>query len=231
MTLNLNRRLAPAGVMAGLLLAASAAGCGAGSHATGKSATATTSGTPAAFTSPSANPVAEPPLADAALTRGSSQRQIAETIVAFYRAAWEDDATEACDLFSPAGAAGFMHAASMSFPQSVNKLSTCEHAMEIYNAALGESASTAQDNDDSFNPSALDNVGVAEITVDGDSATAIAPTNVVDLINPEQIVLQRVDGRWLISASHSLNKSNLPAILARAKAKGELTPTRDRKHR
>ena len=166
--------------------------------------------------------------AAAALEHGSQSHQITEAIVAFYRGAWEDDATAACDEFSRAGVAGFMHAAKIAFPQSITPSSTCEHAMEIYNAALSESASTAEDNDPSFDTSALEDAGVAEIRIAGNSATAIAPTNALEVINPEQIVLQRVGGRWLIEASHSLNKSNLPQILAKAKAEGKLRP---KKHR
>jgi hypothetical protein len=199
------------------LATAALAGCGSTSHGSG-----TVTATPAAYTTKSANPVAAPPLGAAALEHGSPRHQITEAIVAFYRGAWEDDATAACGEFSRAGVAGFMHAAKTAFPQSITPSSTCEHAMEIYSAALSESVSTAEDNDTAFDPSALDNVGVEEIRVSGESATAIAPTNVVEVINPEQIVLQRLDGRWLIEASHSLNKSNLPEILAKAKAEGKL---------
>jgi hypothetical protein len=204
-------------------LAASAvlAGCGSSSVGSG-----TATATPAAYTTQTANPVAAPPLGLAALEHGSPRHQITDAIVAFYRGAWEDNATVACDEFSQAGVAGFMQAAKTAFPQSINRYSTCEHAMEIYSAALAESVSTAQDNDTSFDPSALDKVGVEEIRISGDSATAIAPTNVVEVINPEQIVLERLHGRWLIEASHSLNKSNLPQILAKAKAEGKLKPHR-----
>jgi hypothetical protein len=203
-----------------LSAATAVAGCGSSGHASG-----TATGTPAAYTT--ANPVAAPPLSLATLKRGSASHQISEAIVAFYRGAWEDDATAACDQFSPAGVKGFMQAAKTAFPQSINPETTCEHAMEIYNAALSESVSTAQDKDEAFNPKGLDNVGVEKIRITGDSATAIAPTNVLEVINPEQLVLTRQDGRWLIEASHSLNKSNLAQILAKAKAEGKLTP----KHR
>jgi hypothetical protein len=202
-----------------LSAATAVAGCGSAGHGSG-----TATGTPAAYTTKTANPVAAPPLSLAALKHGSASHQITEAIVAFYRGAWENNATAACDEFSAAGVKGFMHAAKTAFPQSINPESTCEHAMEIYNAALGESASTAEDNDEAFNPSGLDNVGVEKIRVTGDSATAIAPTNVLEVINPEQIVLTRLNGRWLIEASHSLNKSNLAQILAKAKAEGKLTP-------
>jgi hypothetical protein len=202
-----------------LAVGALLAGCGSSAQS---STIATAKGTPASYNAGQANPVATPPLPLSTLERGSAQHQITEAIVAFYRAAWEDDASGACDEFSPAGVAGFMHAAKLSFPDSINRYSTCEHAMEIYSAALGESISTAQDNDTSFDPSALGKVGVLEIKISGDTATALAPTNVLDVINPERIDLQRFGKRWLINASQSLNKSNLPEILAKAEADGKL---------
>jgi hypothetical protein len=204
-------------IIGALAVGAALTGCGSSAHST-----ATATGTPASYTTGQANPVATPPLPLSTLEHGSAKHQITEAIVGFYRGAWEDNASGACDEFSPAGVSGFMHAAKMSFPQSINRYSTCEHAMEIYSAALGESVSTAQDNDTSFSPSALGDVGVGDIRITGDSATAIAPLNAIDVINPEQIVLQRIGKRWLISASHSLNKSNLPAILAKAEAEGKL---------
>jgi hypothetical protein len=100
--------------------------------------------------------------------------------------------------------------------------------MAIYNAALGDSATNAEEADPSFSTAPLDNVGVAEIRIKGDTASAIAPTNIVELINPQLFLLTRVGSRWYINGSASLNKSNLPAILAKAKAKGLLTPHRAR---
>jgi hypothetical protein len=218
-----SRIMKPITIIGAVALTAALAGCGSSGPNQGQG-TATATATPAAYTTKTANPVAAPPLGVAALEQGSTRHQITEAIVTFYRGAFEDDATAACGEFSPAGVTGFMHAAKTAFPQSINRFSTCVHAMEIYSAALGESVSTAQDNDPSFNASALDNVGVEEIRVHGDSATTIAPTNAVEVINPEQIILERLHGRWLIEASHSLNKSNLPAILAKAKAEGKLKP-------
>jgi hypothetical protein len=208
-------------IIGALAVGAVLVGCGSSAKT---ATTAAAKGTPASYTTGQANPVATPPLPLSTLEHGSAKHQITEAIVAFYRGAWEDNASGACDEFSQAGVAGFMHAAKLSFPDSINRYSTCEHAMEIYSAALGESISTAQDNDTSFNPSALGNAGVAGIQITGDSATAIAPTNVIDVINPEQIDLQKIGNRWLITASHSLNKSNLPQILAKAEADGKLKP-------
>jgi hypothetical protein len=215
-----SRRLRAALVVAGSVAAIGASGCGSSRHADPQAQ----STTPAAFNSAGANPLAVPPVTDTALEHGSAPSQITKTIVAFYRAAWQDNATQACSLFSPAGVAGFMHAAETSFPQSVNGQSTCEHAMEIYNASLGDSASTTEENDPSFSPNAIANVGVADVQIAGATATAIAPTNVTDLINPEQFHLVRAHDHWLIDGSSSLNASNLPKILAEAKAKGELRP-------
>jgi hypothetical protein len=204
-------------------LTAVATGCGTTRLQTKASAD---SATPTAFKTPGASPLLYPPITDAALRRGSASHQVAETILAFYRAAWQDDPSNACARFSPKGLAGFMRAAGTAFPQAVTKQSTCEHAMEIYNAALGDSASTTQENDPSFTTAALDNVGATAIHVSGNTATAIAPTNVVDLINPERFYLSRTGSEWRIDGSASLNRSNLPKILAHAKSAGELRKPR-----
>lgn len=206
------RRLISAAVVAGLC--AVAAGCGSSNSKL------------AAQTTPAGNPLQAPQVTDVALRTGSDQHRITETIVAFYRAAWTDNASEACGLFSTSGAKGFMHAAAVSFPQSINKYSNCEHAMQIYNATLADSAETTQENDTAFNPSALNKVGVAAIQQHGSSATAIAPTNVADLINPKQIELVRTGDHWMISGSKSLNGSNLQKILSQAKAQGLLKRTK-----
>jgi hypothetical protein len=201
------------------LLAVGAAGCASSSqhpHAAAPRAT------PAAFTSPSANPVAVPPISARALISGSDAHRITETIVAFYRASWQGQASAACRLFSPAGRLGFLHAAAVAFPQGVSARSSCAHAMAIYNAALGDSVSNTEAADPSFSPAALDTVGVSAITMRGNRAAAIAPDNLAELINPQEIDLVRTAGRWQIDGSRSLNKSNLPQILARARAGGLL---------
>jgi hypothetical protein len=210
--------------LAALALGSALAGCG--SSRTGAQVT----GTPAAQRSaPGAEQLQAPPLSDAALQSGSPSHQITETIVAFYRAAWQDNATQACGLFTPAGRAGFMHAAAVSFPESINKYSNCEHAMEVYNATLADSEQTTEENDPTFDASALNNVGVALIQIHGRSATALAPTNVAELINPKRLYLVKSGQTWLIDGSKSLNASNLEKILAQAKAKGLLTPKRQGK--
>lgn len=222
----LSRSKGRAGLVSGAIAVATAmAGCG-GAHRSADPPAAPAAGTPAAFNTPAANPIAYPPISVTKLRSGPATQQVTEAIKAFYRAAWQDDAGRACARFSPTGVAGFMHAAETAFPQAVTSQSSCEHAMEIYNAALGDSATTAQENDPSFSTSAIDDVGVGGIKVSGSAATAIAPTNVVDLINPERFYLSRVNGLWLINGSSSLNKSSLPEVLAQAKAKGELTPKR-----
>jgi hypothetical protein len=204
-----------AGAAAATLGAAGLSGCGAG-HRAGS--------TPAASASAPAgvNPVAVPPITGAQLESGPATAQITATIVAFYRAAWQDQAQTACSLFSPAGVTGFMHAAAVSFPESMNRYSTCEHAMEIYNASLADSAQTTIENDPTFSTSTLDNVEVAYIHVHGDTASAIAPTNVAELINPKRIDLVRTGDRWQINDSKSLNASNLRHILLSAEAEGKL---------
>jgi hypothetical protein len=228
-TLNLtsHRRAAVAGLVA-LALGAGATGCGSSAQSAGGHASPS-AGTPTAYKTPGADPVAVPPVTDLRLETGPPSHQITETIVAFYRAAWQDNASQACALFSSAGQSGFLQAAHVSFPQSVQAGASCEHAMQIYNATLGVSASTAQDNDPSFTPDSLDQVGVGGIVVHGDRATAVAPTNVVELINPKQISLVHSGKRWLIDSSRSLNKSNLSQILARARAEGELKPKRGKR--
>lgn len=203
-----------------LAMCAGAAGCGSSQKATtDTSAAAPVKGTPA-----SASPLQAPPISADELRLGSAQHRIKETIVAFYRAAWQNDASSACGLFSATGRAGFMHAAAVSFPESMNKYSSCQHAMQVYNATLADSAQTTVANDPSFNTSALNAVGVEDIEVHGDTATAISPTNVAELINPKQLDLVRSGERWMISGSKSLNPSNLEHILRAARAKGLLSP-------
>jgi hypothetical protein len=155
---------------------------------------------------------------------GSARRQITETIAAFYRAAWQNDATHACGLFSPAGRAGFMRAAAISFPQSVNQFSTCTKAMQIYNASLGVSISNLQQSDPTVSGAALNHVNAGNITIKGITASAIAPLNAEPMINPKLIMLVRAGGRWLINGSQSLSKSDLPKILAQARKSGALKP-------
>jgi hypothetical protein len=191
-------------------IAAALAGCGGSSHHTGTTA-ATQNAT-----------VRAAPVSDLALVTGPPAQQITETIVAFYRAASQNDAARACSLFSPAGAAGFLRAAKISFPASINQFSTCTKAMEIYNASLTASISQLQQSDPAVSGAALDNVRVASISVRGVTATVLAPVNAEPMINPKLISLVRSGGRWLINGSESLNKSNLPQILAQARAKGLL---------
>jgi hypothetical protein len=206
--------------LAALAVSAATSGCGSShSTASGRPASAFTSGTPV-----SESPLTAPPVSVAQLRQGSPEHRITETIVAFYRAAWQNDATAACKLFSAAGRAGFLHAAAVSFPQSMNKYSSCEHAMQVYNATLADSAQTTVSNDPSFNTSALNAVRVQDIQVHGDHATAISPTNVAELINPKQLDLVRAGDEWMLDGSKSLNPSNLKQILDKAQAKGQLTP-------
>lgn len=212
-------------LVAGAITAA-AAGCGGTARTGATPGRSTATGTPAAFTSPDANPVAVPPVSERALRSGSDAQRITRAIVAFYRAAWEGQGSTACAQFSPQGRTGFLRAAHVAFPQGVGARSTCAHAMALYNAALGDSASNAEAADPSFSTAPLDHVGVAGIEVRGRRATAIAPTNVVQLINPERFELVRSGGRWYIDSSHSLNRSNLQAILRAARSNGLLSRKR-----
>jgi hypothetical protein len=164
-----------------------------------------------------------PPVSDLELATGSPTHQITETLVSFYRAAWQDDAERACSLFSPAGAAGFMKASRTAFPSSALPSSPCSHDMQLFSAALGDSVSNLQQSQPNVSGDILNNVGVAAITVHGDTATALAPMNVETIVNPKRIDLVRLSGRWRIAGSHSLNASNLPAILKRAQQHGALS--------
>jgi hypothetical protein len=203
-----------------VIAALAAGGCGTSHH---KAAVAKTT---SASLAAGANPVAAPPFTDAALSTGTAQHQITATVAAFYRAAYENDALRACSLFSPNGLTGFMRAAAVSFPASINKFSTCKEAMQIYNASLATSITNLQNSDPSVSGAALNNVTVGRIKLHGGVATAIGPLNALPMVNPKQISLVRLAGRWLIDGSYSLSKSNLPAILKRAGAEGKLKPKR-----
>jgi hypothetical protein len=207
-----------AGVMAvALLICGAVAGCGGGGSDSKSKSQAALAASIAKATRP-------PPISDLELTTGSPAHQVTETLISFYRAAWQDDATRACSLFSPAGEAGFMKASKAAFPGSIAASSPCTHAMQLFSAALGDSVSNLQQNDPSANGAILNNVGVANIQVHGAQATAFAPMNVEQIINPKRIYLVQIGGRWRIDKSQSLNKSNLPEILKKAQQKGELTP-------
>jgi hypothetical protein len=164
-----------------------------------------------------------PPVSDLQLTTGSPAHQITETLISFYRAAWEDDAATACSLFSPAGAAGFIDASKTAFPGSATPASPCTHDMQLFAAALGDSVSNLQQTQPSISGNVLDNISVAKIQIHGDTATAEAPMNVVAIINPKRIDLVQIGGRWRINASHSLNQSNLPKLLKHAQQTGKLS--------
>jgi hypothetical protein len=164
-----------------------------------------------------------PPVSDLQLTTGSPAHQITETLVSFYRAAWQDDAARACSLFSPAGATGFMNASKTAFPGSAKPSSPCTHDMQLFAAALGDSVSNLQQSQPNVSGDVLDNVGVSQIRIQGATATAIAPMNVAAIINPKRIDLVQIGGRWRINASHSLNQSNLPKLLHQAQKTGKLS--------
>jgi hypothetical protein len=158
------------------------------------------------------------PVSDLELVRGSPAHQITETLISFYRAAWQNDAARACSLFSPAGAAGFMKASTTAFPGSATPKSPCAHDMELFSAAHGDSVVNLQQSQPNASGDILDHIAVARIRITGNTATAWAPMNVSDIINPKLIDLVRIGGRWRINGSHSLNKSNLAAILRRSQS-------------
>jgi hypothetical protein len=208
-----------AGVALALALALALAGCG-GSASVGGGGAQARQAQAALAPASGANPVAAPPIGDVALTTGTQVQRIRHTVAAFYRAAWEDDAQGACALFSPAGRAGFMRAAKISFPASINRFSTCAEAMKIYNATLTASIEELQNSDPSVSSSALNDVAVGDVAIHGAAATAIGPTNALPMINPKRISLVRSGPRWLIAGSYTLNKSTLPQTLKHAEQKG-----------
>lgn len=205
--------------MVAVALGGALAGCGGGGG--GGNAAPTTTATPAAAVNPAANPVAAPPIGGVALTTGSAVHQITTTVAAFYRAAWENNAAGACSLFSPTGMSGFMRAAKVSFPASVNSESTCADAMKIYNATLAASVQNLQDGSPSVTGSSLNSVTIGKIHIQGNVATAIGPLNALPEINPKLIRLVKMGRHWLIDGSYSLSKSNLPELLKQSAKAGK----------
>ena len=195
-----------------LALGAAVAGCGSSKKS------ASSSG----HKSPTSIQVIQPPAVDVrTLLTGSPQQQITATIVTFYKATWEDDRALACSLFSPAGEKGFMQSAKIAFPYTVNGHFTCPEVMSYYNATLADSVNNLQQAGVNVSGDILEDVGVKDIVVHGDTATAQAPENVEEFIKPKLFVLQRLNDRWEIEGTKELGKT-LPQLLAQAKAKGEL---------
>lgn len=157
------------------------------------------------------------------LTTGSDQQQITSTIRAFYKATWNDDATTACSLFSSTGLSGFMQSAKIAFPDSVNAATTCPDVMRLFNADLSDSADQLQQSGVNVSGAILDVVGVKDIKVAGDVATAQAPEGVEEFIQPKIFTLVHQNGRWLISGSRKIGQT-LAQLLAEAKAKHEVVP-------
>jgi hypothetical protein len=210
--------------LATIAVAAAVGGCGNSSDQT----------TPAAAQrSPTAIQVTQSPVInEVALSTGSASKQISGTISAFYRATWHNQGSAACSLFSPAGVTGFLQAAKVAFPQSVNATTSCPQAMAFFNADLADSVNTLQQSGVNVSGNVLDNVGVQHIAVHGDLATAEAPQGVPEFIKPKRFLLVRRHGRWLINGSQKLGQT-LPQVLAAARASGRLpaTPAAQAKHR
>jgi hypothetical protein len=215
--------------LAALALAAGATGCGGGGGSSSRSLPGSTSAASPASTSatqsqPQVTAPRPPPVADLKPAAGPIRNQITATIVSFYRAAWQNQAALACSLFSSTGLAGFMHASQQAFPGSINRASTCTHAMQVFNAALADSVNMLQQEGVDTSGDALDKVGVQDVRAIDNFATAIAPVGVELIIKPKRISLVRLEGRWLIAGSHSLTTT--PAqLLAEARANGELSST------
>jgi hypothetical protein len=158
-----------------------------------------------------------------ALYSGTSPHQIAATISAFYRATWQNQGALACSLFSANGSSGFMQAAKIAFPQSINAATTCPQALKIFNATLADSVNQLQQAGVNVSGDILDKVGVTHIRVHGNAATAQAPVGVEEFIKPKLFLLVRVHNHWLIDSSRKIGKT-LPQVLAGARAQGKLRP-------
>ena len=196
-------------------LGAALTGCG----SSAKSASSKTS-----HKSPTSIQVVQPPAVEVRnLLTGSAQQQITSTIVTFYRATWQDNRALACAMFSPAGEKGFMQSAKIAFPYTVNAHFTCEEVMSYFNATLADSADNLQQAGVNVSGNILDDVGVNDIVVHGNTATAQAPEAVEEFIKPKLFTLQRLNGRWQIEGTKALGKT-LPQLLAQAKAQGKLEP-------
>jgi hypothetical protein len=172
------------------------AGCGGSNASNFASSTSTTS---------NGGPAIDSAVNVVALSIGSNQQQITSTIQAFYRATWENDTVGACSLFSANGARGFMAAAKVAFPGSVNSATTCPEIMRTFNASIVQQVQTLQDDDVSVDGDALNQVGVADVKVSGDKATAQAPEQVGVLIAPKLFHMVYVNKRWLIDSSSNLS--------------------------
>jgi hypothetical protein len=155
------------------------------------------------------------------LASGSPEHQISATIAAFYRATWRGEGSAACSLFSPTGVAGFLKAAKVAFPNSINPTTSCSQAMAFFHAGLADSVDSLQQSGVNVSGDILNHVGVKDIRISGGAAAAEAPENVQVFVKPKRFLLVRQGGRWLIKGSQKLGKT-LPQILATATARGEL---------
>jgi hypothetical protein len=198
-------------------LTATAAGCG--------SSASTQQAPPTQRAAPTAQITATPAVNVLALGTGSDAQRITATIQAFYRSTWQGHGAAACSLFSPNGSSGFISAAKIAFPQSVNTTTSCAQAMSLFNATLGNSVTTLQQAGVHVSGNVLNSVGVSQIRVGGAQATAQAPQGVEGLIKPKLIVLVRQGNRWLIDSSHKIGQT-LPQMLAAARTHGQLRPKR-----
>ena len=199
--------------LAVIALGAAATGCG----SSAKSASSTTKGK-----SPTSIQDVQAPAVDVRdLLTGTPQQEITATIVTFYKATWQDDRALACSMFSAAGEKGFMASAKVAFPYTVTSHFTCEEVMSYYNATLADSVDNLQQAGVNISGNILEDVGVKDIVVHGDTATAQAPENVEEFIKPKLFVLQRLNDRWEIEGTKELGKT-LPQLLAQAKAQGKL---------
>jgi DNA-binding CsgD family transcriptional regulator len=177
----------------GILLLGALVGAGCGSAA---SDTTAADATPATTTSTEA---AKP------LPKGD-EGEITQAIRTFYASAQSGDAATACAQMSKTGQDGFVKGAESSYPGGIHLgSSTCEEAMSLFSDGIQANREALQKDGIQPEDSDLSQVSVSEIEIDGDTAKAVAPDQVIG-IDPKYISLERDGDTWLISGSESLSK-------------------------
>lgn len=132
--------------------------------------------------------------------------KITQAIRTFYASAQNHDAEVACAQMSEEGQSGFVKGAESAYPGVIHEgSSTCEETMALFSDGIQANREGLQKDGITLEDSDLSQVTVSEIEIDGDSATAVAPDEVIG-IDPKYISLERDGETWLISGSESLSK-------------------------
>ncbi|MEA2348244.1 MAG: two-component system, NarL family, nitrate/nitrite response regulator NarL [Thermoleophilaceae bacterium] len=184
----------------GVLVMGALAGCGSGASSDTAAQTRSTSAanTPPPTDAPSS--VSKKPLP------AGDEGQITKTIQAFYAAASSGDTKTACAQMSKEGQDGFLKGAEQSYPGMVHAdSSSCEDAMTLFSQGIQANRDGLAKDGVPEESSDLSRVNVTEIKVDGDTAQAIAPDQVIG-IDPKYISLERDGDGWLITGSTGLDK-------------------------